>query len=151
MRVNVLEHLQETLLFAQAGAYAQDERVGKELFGTGSLVWVLFEAAVQEVAHVGGSTRDVFRRFAGNHNHCDDGLHPQVTRLSLAKLDKDDPKRPNIHTFRVLLFSNQFRRHPGRCSGQLLGGSLFLGELQRIPEISNLNLPIPIDKNVITL
>lgn len=87
MRVDVLEHLQETLLFAQAGTDAQDEWVRQELLCAGSLIWVFFEAAVEEVTHVGGPARYVFRWFACNHHHSDDGLHPQVPRLSLAKLD----------------------------------------------------------------
>ncbi len=87
MRVDVLEHLQETLLFAQARTDAQDERVGQELFCAGSLVWVFFETAVEEVAHVGGPTRDVFWWLAGDHHHSNDRLHPQVPRLPLAKLD----------------------------------------------------------------
>lgn len=52
MRVDVVEHLEETLLLAHARTNAQDEGIGEELFGAGSLVGVFFEASVKEVAHV---------------------------------------------------------------------------------------------------
>lgn len=120
MGVGLVQHLQELLLFVETSADAKDEGVGEKFFSSGSFSRVLLEAACEEIPQVLRSTGNCLWGLAGDHDHGDDGLHPQVTRLALAQLHQDYPQRPDIHALSVLLLPDQLWRHPCWCPCQLL-------------------------------
>jgi hypothetical protein len=103
------------------------------------LIWVLLEAAINEVNKLGRPFPARNLRWVLVCDTVEDTvlLQIDVRGLTLGELNGKDSKTPNINLIVVLLFTfNHLGCHPAYCSNLALALGLLLGKLDCIPKIS---------------
>lgn len=86
----------------------------------------------------------------GYHVHRLEWWQFEIWRFSFNKLDKNDSNRPYINELVIKILINKLGSHPCRSANNSFSLLLFFGKLYSKSKISNFNISIFIDKNIIT-
>lgn len=145
-----VQHLQILSLLSYPAPYTGQEPILQQLSNCRSLRRILLQAPSQKSLQLLRSPAHSFGWSSRDHNHRHERLHVQVAGFSLAELYQDDSQGPNVDTFGVVFFFDEFGGHPGWCASDFLRRRFFFGELECIAKVSYFDISVLIDEDIIT-
>jgi hypothetical protein len=89
--------------------------------------------------------------FGGDKIHGFERGESEVWGFAFDEFNENDTCGPYINKLIIKVFIDEFRGHPGGSAHNRFSFLLFLGELDGKSEISNLNIALLINKNIVTL